>query len=95
MIGKWNKEDDISYYILITNQLNISAKKVITKYLLRWGIELCFKKLKDTYYFNHHQARHIDKIEGHWNLCLIAWTLTHWIKQMPILIKSLKRNPQP
>ena len=37
ILGKWNKDDDNSYHILITNQLNASAKTVITNYLLRWG----------------------------------------------------------
>ena len=46
ILGKWNKDDDNSVHILITNQLNASAKTVITTYLLRWGIEHCFKELK-------------------------------------------------
>ena len=58
-----NKDDDNSYHIRITNKLNASAKMVITKYLLRWGIEHCFKELKDTFYFDHYQAKHINKID--------------------------------
>ncbi|TVL96684.1 MAG: hypothetical protein CV082_06185 [Candidatus Brocadia sp. BL1] len=54
---------------------------VITNYLLRWGIEHSFKELKDTFYFDHYQVRHINKIERYWNLCLVAWTLAYWIKQ--------------
>ena len=63
----WNKDDDNTYHILITNQLTASAKTVITNYLLRWGIEHCFKELKDTFYFGHYQVRHIEKIERYWN----------------------------
>jgi retron-type reverse transcriptase len=66
---------------IITNQLTASAKTVIANYLLRWGIEQCFRELKDTFYFDHYQLRHIEKIERYWNLCLIAWTLVYWIKQ--------------
>ncbi len=79
--GKWNKDDDNTYHVLITNQLTASAKTVITNYLLRRGIEHCFKELKDTFYFDHYQVRHIEKIERYWNLCLTAWTLTYWLKQ--------------
>ena len=45
VFGKWNKEDNNKYHILITNNLRTSAKMVITNYLLRWGIEHCFNDL--------------------------------------------------
>ena len=93
ILGKWNKDDDNKYHVLITNQLNATAKTVITNYLLRWGIEQCFKELKDTFYFDHYQVRHINKIERYWNICLIAWTLTYWIKQNAYLSKILETKP--
>jgi hypothetical protein len=93
VFGKWSKEDDKKFHILITNQLKASSKTVIKNYLLRWGIEYCFKELKDTFYFDHYQIRHIDKIERYWNLCLIAWTLTYWIKQNAYLNKILETKP--
>ena len=93
ILGKWNKDDDNSYHILITNKINSSAKMVIANYLLRWGIEHCFKELKDTFYFDHYQVRHIKKIERYWNLCLTAWTLTYWIKQNAYLAKILETKP--
>ncbi len=93
ILGKWNKDDDNKYHVLITNQLNTTAKTIITNYLLRWGIEQCFKELKDTFYLDHYQVRHINKIERYWNLCLIAWTLTYWIKQNAYLSKILETKP--
>jgi len=93
VFGKWSKEDDKKFHILITNQLKTSPRVVIKNYLLRWGIEYCFKELKDTFYFDHYQVRHIDKIERYWNLCLIAWTLTYWIKQNAYLNKILETKP--
>ena len=47
------------------------------------------KELKDTFYFDHYQVRHINKIDRYWNLCLVAWTLTYWIKQN---LSSCKRG---
>jgi hypothetical protein len=96
VFGKWSKEDDKRFHILITNQLKASTRTVIKNYLLRWGIEYCFKELKDTFYFDHYQVRHIDKIERYWNLCLITWTLTYWIKQNAYLNKifALANLPQ-
>jgi len=93
IFGKWNKDDDYTYHILVTNNLRASAKMVITNYLLRWGIEHGFKELKDTFYFDHYQVRHINKIDRYWNLCLVAWTLTYWIKQNAYLTKILESKP--
>ena len=93
ILGKWNKDDENSYHILITNKLKSTAKMIIANYLLRWGIEHCFKELKDTFYFDHYQVRHINKIDRYWNLCLIAWSLTYWIKQNAYLTKILDTKP--
>jgi hypothetical protein len=93
VFGKWNKDDDTDVHILITHQLKASAKTIITNYLFRWGIEHCFKELKDTFYFDHYQLRHTRKIERYCNLCLIAWTLTYWIKQNAYLGKILETKP--
>ncbi|OQY99874.1 MAG: hypothetical protein B6D35_08280 [Candidatus Brocadia sp. UTAMX2] len=93
ILGKWNKEDDYNYHILITNDLRASARMIITNYLLRWGIEHYFKELKDTFCFDHYQFRHINKIDRYWNLCLVAWTLTYWIKQNAYLTKILETKP--
>ncbi len=48
---------------------------------------------KDTFSFDHYQVRHIEKIERYWNLCLIAWALTYWIKQNAYLNKILETKP--
>ncbi len=93
VLDKWNKDDYTICHILVTNQLSASAKTVIANYLLRWGIEQCFRELKDTFYFDHYQVRHIAKIERYWNLCLIAWTLVYWIKQNAYLDKILETKP--
>ena len=37
VFGKWSKEDDKKFHILITNQLKASAKTVIKNYLLQVG----------------------------------------------------------
>lgn len=79
IFGKWNK--DATVHIRIINQFKTSAKTILTNYLLRWRIEHCFKEWKDAFSFDHYQIWHIRKIERYWNLCLIAWTLTYWIKQ--------------
>ena len=93
LFGKWDDKDDKKLHILITNKLNDSSKSVIQNYLMRWGIEQCFKELKDTFYFDQYQVRNIKKIERYWNICLLAWTLTYWIKQNDYLRKIVGKTP--
>ena len=93
VFGKWNKEDDKKFHILITNRLNASSHTIIKNYLLRWGIEHCFKELKDSFCLDLYQIRHINKIERYWNISLLAWTLTYWIKQNAYLDKIVETKP--
>ncbi|TVL95296.1 MAG: hypothetical protein CV082_11550 [Candidatus Brocadia sp. BL1] len=91
ILGKWNKDDDYTYHILITNNLRASAKMVITNYLLRWGIEHCFKELKDTFYFDHYQVRHINKIDRYWNLVRLSSRRSLSYCMDPHLLDQTKR----
>lgn len=93
VFNKWNDEDDKDVHILITNQTHISTKTIISNYLLRWGIEQIFRELKDVFYFDQYQVRHIKQIERYWSLCLIAWSLVYWIKQNAYLSKILEGKP--
>ena len=93
VLGKWNEEDDKKFHILITNQLEATSKSIMKTYLLRWGIEHCFKELKDTFNFDQYQVRHIKRIERYWNLCLLAWTLVYTVKQNAYLHKILETKP--
>ena len=93
VFGKWNDEDDKNIHVLISNKLNSPSKSIILNYLMRWGVEHCFKELKDTFCFDQYQVRHIKNIERYWNLCLIAWTLTYWIKQNAYLNKIFETTP--
>lgn len=93
VFNKWDDQDDKDVHILITNQTHIAAKPIISTYLLRWGIELIFRELKDIFFFDHYQIRHKKQIERYWTLCLIAWSLVYWIKQNAYLSKILELKP--
>ena len=75
--------------ILITNNLSLEHKKVCALYRLRWGIEHAFQELKDSFYFDHYQVRHKEKIMRYWMLCLLVWSLVYWIKQNAYLHKII------
>jgi SRSO17 transposase len=89
IMGKWSEEDDKSCHILITNDLTLDHKKATSLYRLRWGIEHAFQELKDSFYFDHYQVRHKEKIMRYWMLCLLVWTLIYWIKQNAYLHKTI------
>src|SRR3989338_3808614 len=92
ILGKWSDEDDKSCHILITNNLTLDHKKACALYRLRWGIEHAFQELKDSFYFDHYQIRHKEKIMRYWMLCLLVWTLIYWIKQNAYLHKTISCN---
>ncbi|MDP2788765.1 MAG: IS701 family transposase [bacterium] len=92
IMGKWSEEDDKSCHILITNDLCLDHKKICALYLLRWNIERTFQELKDSFYFDHYQLRHKEKIMRYWTICFITWSLIYWIKQNAYLRKTIYTN---
>ena len=92
IMGKWSEKDDKSCHILITNNLSLDHKKACALYRLRWGIEHAFPELKDSFYFDHYQVRHKEKIMRYWMLCFLVWTLIYWIKQNAYLHKIIATN---
>lgn len=92
IMDKWSEEDDKSCHILITNDLTLERKKACVLYRLRWGIEHAFQELKDSFYFDHYQVRHKEKIMRYWMLCFLVWTLVYWIRQNAYLHKVISCN---
>jgi hypothetical protein len=92
VFGSWSDEDEKDIHILITNDTGMSYKKVAGLYMQRWGIEQMFRELKDTFYFDHYQVRHQEKIMRYWMLCLLVWSLIYWIKQNAYLHKTISCN---
>lgn len=93
LLGRYGKDDDRSFHVLITNDLDLSPKQILQTYQLRWGIERVFQELKDTFSFDQYQVRHKEKITRYWTLSLLAWSLTYWIKQNAYLSKLLDSRP--
>lgn len=87
-------EDDFkSIHILITNDCRLSYKKVVSTYMLRWGIEQMFRELKDSLYFDHYQVRHKEKIMRYWMLCALVFSLIYWVKLNGCLTKIINYSP--
>ena len=66
VFAKWSDLDDKNVHVIITTDLKMSAKTAILTYLLRWGIEVSFRELKDTFSFDQYQVRHQEQIQRHW-----------------------------
>lgn len=73
-IGKWNKDDPKAVHIFVSNHLSYSPAQIISKYILRWGIECIFRDLKENVAFDHYQVRSLKSIARHWHLAALAYT---------------------
>ena len=92
MFGQWDKNDDASYHVFITNDSSLSAHAVISTYTRRWCIERVFRELKDSFALDQYQVRSKTSIERYWHLCLLAWTCIYWIKQNAYLSKIITNS---
>lgn len=93
VFDKWSDLDDKDIHVIITTDIKMSTRTTILTYLLRWGIEVSFRELKDTFSFDQYQVRHQEQIQRHWIMAFLAWTLAYWIKQNGCLSKILSEPP--
>jgi SRSO17 transposase len=77
---------------IISNDVALSEKKALLTYFERWAIERIFRELKDSFYFDHYQVRHLLKIMRYWMLVIMAWSLLYWIKQNGYLYRSISSS---
>ena len=89
VFNKWSDKDDKNFHILITNKINMSAQDIIITYLLRWGIEVSFRQMKDSFCFDQFQVRHQKQIRRHWIMAFLAWSLAYCAKQQGSLSKII------
>jgi hypothetical protein len=94
LFGPYGDKDQKNIHILITNNSRFSAQKIVDTYRLRWGIENCYRELKDFFMMDQYQVRRKERIERHWTLCLLAWTLAYWVKQNGYLRKTISGIPR-
>jgi len=93
LFGPYGHKDLKKVHILITNNSRLPMQKIVDLYRLRWKIETCFRELKDFFMLDHYQVRTQKRIERHWALCHLAWTLAYWVKQNGYLTKIMTYSP--
>jgi Transposase DDE domain len=75
--------------ILMTNGVGLTAAEVVTRYDLRWQIELFFKELKSTLGFAQYRFREFAKVEGWVQACLVAFCYLEWYRAGQLVREEL------
>jgi hypothetical protein len=75
--------------ILMTNDLSLSAKRIVELYSLRWQIELFFKELKSTLGFHQYRFRKFDRVEGWDELTQVTFLYLEWYRARQLQRRDL------
>ena len=70
--------------ILVTNETQWSAERIVRHYDLRWQIELMFKECKGVLGLDHYQLRDFKKIESYVLICLITFLYLEWYRVLQL-----------
>jgi len=66
-----------SYVVLVTNQRDWSAKRIIETYLLRWPTETFYQDGKGHLGLDTYRMRSAEAIAKHWCLVFVAYSFLH------------------
>jgi hypothetical protein len=75
-----------SYVVLITNQREWSAHRIIATYLLRWPTETFYQDSKGHLGLETYRMRAAEAIEKHWCLVFVAYSFLHLACLPPPLV---------
>jgi transposase len=78
--------------VLMTNDLNLTAARMVELYDLRWQIELFFKELKSTLGLDQYRFREFEKVERWVELCLITFVYLEWYRAEQLSRKTLSEK---
>lgn len=86
----------ISEAVLVTDQLNWSASKVIATYLMRPTIEEAFKELKQLFMLQSYHVRSWEGIINYLGLSMMAYNMAAWMRNrcdlpIPTLVNQFRR----
>jgi hypothetical protein len=70
--------------ILVTNETDWSAERIVRYYDLRWQIELMFKECKSVLGLDHYRFQDFTKVEGYVLTCLITFLYLEWYRAMQL-----------
>jgi len=87
----------ISEAILVTDQSDWSASKIIATYLMRPTIEEAFKELKQWFMFEYYHIRSWEGITNYLGLSMLAYNMAAWMRNrcglpIPTLATMFRRH---
>src|SRR5205814_6936134 len=75
--------------VLMTDDVSLSARRVVELYDLRWQIELFFKELKGTLGLHQYRFRDFVKVEGWVQSCLATFCYLEWYRARQLRRRGL------
>jgi hypothetical protein len=75
-----------TYVVLVTNQREWSAHRIIATYLLRWPTETFYQDSKGHLGLDTYRMRSAEAIEKHWCLVFVAYSFLHLACLPPPLV---------
>ena len=75
------------YVVLVTNQRDWSAARIIATYLWRWPTETFYQDSKGHLGLDTYRMRSAEAIEKHWCLVFVAYSFLHLACLLPPLVR--------
>lgn len=70
--------------ILVTNETDWSAERIVRYYDVRWQIELMFKECKSVLGLDHYRFRDFKKVESYVLICLLTFLYLEWYRVLQL-----------
>jgi DDE family transposase len=80
--------------VLMSDDLSLSATRVVQLYALRWQIELFFKELKSTLGLAQYRFQEFVKVEGWVQACLVTFAYLEWYRGRQLRRSKLTEKEQ-
>lgn len=78
--------------ILMTGNLNLSTRKIVELYNLRWQIELFFKEMKSTLGMVQYRFREFDRVARWVEMALVSFLYLEWYRAQQLAHRGLSEK---
>lgn len=78
--------------VLLTNDLSLSVREVVSWYTLRWQIELLFKELKSTLGLDQYRFRAFHRVVAWVEACIITFLFLEWTRMQKLKQRALSKR---
>jgi Transposase DDE domain. len=85
--------DQRQFVALVTNNLKLSAKRVVELYELRWQIEVFFREMKGQLGLTDYQGTHFESYERYLTLTLLGFLVLEYERLRGLKGQSANKEP--